>query len=92
MTYLLYKLKAETREKTYKFYISNCLQNIASNTAKSSGGSYIKKTYGQIIENIEKKFNANEEKTPEQIIAEVVAKCGIKLKINGKEEKNIESI
>lgn len=85
------KFKAEARDRIYKSYVSNCLQNIASNTAKSSGGSYIQKTYDQIIENMEKKVNAREELTSEQIIAEVVAKCGIKLKVNRKGEKDIES-
>lgn len=89
MAYIVCKFKAETRDRIYKSYVSNCLQNIASNTAKSSGGSYIRKTYEQIIKDMEKK--ANEEQTPEQIIVGVVAKCGIKLKVNRKEEKDIES-
>lgn len=92
MAYITYKFKAEARDKIYKSYVSNCLQNIASNTAKSSGGSYIQKTYAQIIENMEKKATTHEEPTAEQIISEVVAKCGIKLKLNRKGEKDSESI
>ena len=39
------KFKSDTRDRIYKSYVSKCLQNISSNTAKSYGGSYIKKTY-----------------------------------------------
>lgn len=91
------KFKSDTRDRIYKSYVSKCLQNISSNTAKSSGGSYIKKSYDEIIEKIDNQSVISNNKghkvqTSEQVIAEVVAKCGIKLKINRKEDKNSESI
>lgn len=51
----------EQKLKAYETYITDCLRLISENTAKQSGGSYIKARYAEIIDPPkEEKRSANE--------------------------------
>ena len=53
--------KKEQEEKAYKCYVTDALRLITENTAKASGGSYLRARYAEIIEpQKEEKRTANE--------------------------------
>ena len=92
MTYIICKIKDESKEHLYRVYVTNCLQAIANNTAKIGGGSVIKKSYMDIIEKIENASiysgNVQPTKTADQIVATTVAKLGLRLIDNTRKEEN----
>ncbi len=51
----------EQKEKAYKVYISDVLRIISENTAKYSGGSYVKVRYSELIDPPKKETRTSEE-------------------------------
>lgn len=84
--YITIKLKQESKEEVYRNYVCNCLKVIAQNTAKQSGGTVITKSYFEIVSGVEEIKKKSKPKTAEQVVAEVMAKGGLKLNRKGKEE------
>ena len=62
--------RKEMEEKAYRFYVANCLQVMAKNTAMLSGGNYIPKSLNEIL-------NPPKEETrsKQEIINTLKAKC-----------------
>lgn len=60
-----FKLK---QEESYRTYIAEALRILTENTAKSSGGSYLSKSFSDIYKNPEEE---KPEKTQEEIISEI---------------------
>lgn len=58
--------RKEQEEKAYNNYVTRCLRLIAENSAKLSGGSYIKMEYEDII-----KPRKIETRTSEEIINDI---------------------
>lgn len=56
------------QEESYRTYITEALRILTENTAKSSGGSYLSKSFSDIYKKPEKE---EPEKTQEEIIAEI---------------------
>lgn len=71
--YLFEFIKWCTHDRLYRIYITDTLKMIAENTAKFAGGSVPKSRYAEIIE----PKPAEPEKSAEEIIAEVNARCGL---------------
>ena len=68
------------RQEIYKIYVSDALRIIAENTAKFSGGSYLKKRYIDLIGDDKNNKNKNlENKSAREIIDKVVNDSGIKV-------------
>jgi hypothetical protein len=88
LRYVVCKIKARVKEKIHKSYVADCLQAIATNTAKMGGGTVIEKSYRDIIAKIEDldtskgKSKLKQGKTAEEIIFSVMAKSGLKLDRN----------
>lgn len=68
-------LQNEQKKLTYQMYVSECLRIITENTAKLSGGEYIRQKYQDIVNP-----RHQETKSCEEITAEVVKKCGLVVK------------
>ena len=85
-------MKQESKDKIYRSYVTECLKLIVGNTAKIGGGSAIKKSYDDIISKIDKTDIYNRKKiepkkNADQIVATVVAKCGLRLIDNTRKEE-----
>lgn len=65
------------REKTeaYRIYVTDALRVVAENTAQYVGGNYIKARYADMIEP-----KKQDNRTCEEITADVVARCGLTIK------------
>lgn len=91
MTYILCKIKEESKDRIYKSYVTNCLKSVSGNTARMGGGSVIKKSYDEIIEKIDKTGifakQVKKPETAEQIASTVIARGGLKLIDNTKKRK-----
>lgn len=69
--------RAKERAKTeaYRIYVTDALRFVAENTARYVGGSYIKARYSDMIEP-----KKQDNRTCEEITADVVARCGLTIK------------
>lgn len=69
--------RAKERAKTeaYRIYVTDALRIVAKNTARYVGGNYIKARYADIIE-----LKKQDNRTCEEITADVVARCGLVVK------------
>lgn len=69
--------RAKERAKTeaYRIYVTDALRIVAENTARYVGGNYIKARYADIIEP-----KKQDNRTCEEITADVVARCGLTIK------------
>lgn len=84
-------MKEDLKNRIYRSYVTNCFKAITSNTAKFGGGTSIKKSYDEIINNIEKvnmhgKSNTVD-KSADQITADVIARGGLRLIDNTRKEE-----
>lgn len=70
-----YKIKHDFEKELYEKYIAKCARICTENTAKFCNGSYIGVDYSEIINPKEK-----DNRTPEQIVADVIANAGIEVK------------
>lgn len=66
--------KAE-KEKAYREYVCENLRIIGENTSKIGGGSYFKASLSDVL----KQKPKVEDKTGEEIVADVVKRCGLKV-------------
>lgn len=96
LKYVVCKIKERVKDKIHKSYVADCLQAIATNTAKMGGGTVIEKSYRDIIAKIDdldtSKGKLKKKKTAEEIIFDVMAKSGLKLDRNLERRKNNEPI
>lgn len=68
------------KQEIYKIYVSDVLRIISENTAKISGGSYIKKRYIDMVETNNKQVKTKKSDRPARdIIDDVVKNTGIKV-------------
>ena len=72
MRYAVARYKTYQREVAYRIYVTDCLRIISENTAKTVNGTYITRRYVDI-------FNPHvqENRTGEEIAAEVIKKAGL---------------
>lgn len=71
---LPYKIKADTEDELFRIYMARCARMITENTAKLSGGGYLKVDYEDIIDP-----KPQDKRTAEEIVADVIAKAGIEV-------------
>lgn len=72
--YVFARFEQDAREKAYRVYVTDVLKILAENTAKYSGGSYMKIRYYDLI-----RPKPEENRTPEEIIGnmkEKIARIG----------------
>ena len=50
MRYVEAKLKIQQRDETYRIYVTDALKVISESASKFAGGSYLTKSYNEIIE------------------------------------------
>lgn len=62
-------------EKSYRVYVTDALRLVSENTSRYAGGSYFKARW---LDSMSSKPKI--EKTGAQIAADVIQKCGLKLK------------
>ncbi len=67
--------KRDLEEKAYKIYVTDSLKSIAENTARYAGGGYPAIRYADLIEQ-----KPHEEKSGEEIVADVIKKSGLVVK------------
>ena len=69
------RLNEKARNDAYRIYVTDALRSVAENTARYAGGNYIKARYADIIEP-----KKQDNRTCEEITADVVARCGLVVK------------
>lgn len=69
------RLNEKARSDAYRLYVTDALRTVAENTARYAGGNYIKVRYADIIEP-----KKQDNRTCEEITADVVARCGLVVK------------
>jgi hypothetical protein len=69
------KLEEKQEETIYRIYLTDALKIIGENTAKFAGGSMISKRFCDIISN----QKPEPEKTPEQILDDVIKNAGLEV-------------
>jgi hypothetical protein len=62
-------------DKAYRVYVTDALRIVTENTARFASGSYIKARYAEIVEP-----KKQDDRTCEEITADVVARCGLVVK------------
>lgn len=67
-------LDQKIKQEIYDIYTAECLRIITENTAKMGHGSYIKKSYKDIISP-----KATDNRTGEEIAADVIKKIGLQV-------------
>ena len=63
------------RAEAYRIYVTDALRIVGENTARYASGDYIKARYADIIEP-----KKQDNRTCEEITADVVARCGLTIK------------
>lgn len=69
-----YKIKQDFEEELHREYMAKCARICTENTAKLSGGSYIGIEYSEMLHPKPK-----DNRTAEEIVADVIAKAGIEV-------------
>jgi hypothetical protein len=72
MRYALTRYKMYQREVAYRIYVTDCLRMMTENTARFAKGNYITKRYADSL-----KKPVRENKTGEEIAADVIKKAGL---------------
>ncbi len=75
LRYCMARLNEKARNDAYRIYVTDALRFVAENTARYAGGSYIKARYSDMIEP-----KKQDNRTCEEITADVVARCGLTIK------------
>lgn len=68
-------IKRQQEESAFRIYTAECLRTMTENTAKLAGGSYIPESYANIVNP-----KPRDNRTCEEITAEVVKRCGLVVK------------
>ena len=74
MRYAMARYSQYQRDVAYRVFVSDCLRIMTENTAKYSGGSYVKHRYADIM-----KPRRVDNRTAEQIVADVVKLAGLEV-------------
>lgn len=69
------RLNEKARNDAYRIYVTDALRLVAENTARYASGDYIKVRYADIIEP-----KKQDNRTCEEITADIVARCGLVVK------------
>ena len=69
------RLNEKARNDAYRIYVTDALRLVAENTARYASGDYIKARYADIIEP-----KKQDNRTCEEITADIVARCGLSVK------------
>lgn len=69
------RLNEKARNDAYRIYVTDALRIVAENMAKFASGNYIKARYADIIEP-----KKQDNRTCEEITADIVARCGLTIK------------
>ena len=72
MRYAVARYKTYQREVAYRIYVTDCLRMMAENTARFAKGTYVKKRYADFLQK-----PAKDNRTGEEIVADVVKKAGL---------------
>lgn len=66
------RLNEKARSDAYRIYVTDALRIVGENTARYASGNYIKARYADMIEP-----KKQDNRTCEEITADVVARCGL---------------
>ena len=69
------RLNERAKTEAYRIYVTDALRLVAENTARYASGDYIKARYADMIEP-----KKQDNRTCEEITADVVARCGLVIK------------
>jgi hypothetical protein len=69
------RLNERAKTEAYRIYVTDALRIVAENTAQYVSGNYIKARYADMIEP-----KKQDNRTCEEITADVVARCGLTIK------------
>ena len=69
------RLNERARNDAYRIYVTDALRVVTENTARFASGNYIKARYADMIEP-----KKQDNRTCEEITADVVARCGLTIK------------
>jgi Zn-dependent membrane protease YugP len=72
MRYAVARYKTYQREVAYRIYVTDCLRMMTENTARFVKGNYVAKRYADFLKN-----PARDNRTGEEIAAEVIQKAGL---------------
>ena len=75
MGYCAARFVERARAEAYRIYVTDALRLAAENTARYASGNYIKARYSDMIEP-----KKQDDRTCEEITADVVARCGLTIK------------
>lgn len=67
------------REEAYNIYVTDTLRLLSENVAKIAGGKYIKQRYFDIVKDEKKPADIPENKTPKELVNDVITRAGIKV-------------
>ena len=85
MRYVSSRIEKKINDDIYRFYITNALKILTSNTARFAGGTELSKTYREIITDDYSKTNSDSEEKQEQQAQDIINSMKSKLgKINKK--------
>lgn len=68
-------VKRQQEESAFHIYTTECLRTMTENTAKFAGGSFVQAKYSDLIDP-----KPQDNRTCEEITAEVVKRCGLVVK------------
>ena len=69
------RINEKAKTEAYRIYVTDALRIVGENTAQYVGGDYIKARYAGMIEP-----KKQDNRTCEEITADVVARCGLTIK------------
>lgn len=73
-------IKSDFKQEIFNAYVCETLKIVTENTAKYSGGGYIKIKYTDLLSKIDQTQNKEPPKNADEIIANTLAKAGLKIK------------
>lgn len=78
------EFERESKELSYKIYVTNALKMVAENMAKYSNGSYPMQTWAEII-----KPKPVDTRTGNEIVADIISKAGLTLVKRGEPHESV---
>ena len=78
------EFERESKEQSYRVYVTNALKMVAENTAKYSSGSYPMQTWAEII-----KPKPVDTRTGNEIVADIISKAGLTLVKRGEPHESV---
>jgi hypothetical protein len=74
LRYVSSRINQKLHDDIYRFYVTNALKILTTNTAKFAGGTELTKTYREIISNDTVQSEEQQEKEAQDIIKNMKAK------------------